>query len=194
MWRSIGERMVFGSGGRSPKRRKSRSSFPLEIGSIYWRAASPAWERKTTYNNYEIVVVDNDSQSKGSTREYFNRSRHRVLHFSGPFNFSAINNFAVEQTDAPWLLFLNNDVEVIENEWLTAMAEHVQRPEVGAVGARLLFRDETIQHAGIVLGVHADWRSMLSCGFPAEHPGVCRQLQMTRNYSAVTAACFLTRR
>ena len=149
-------------------------------------------EEKTTYNNYEIVVVDNDSQSK-EAREYFNRSRHRVLHFSGPFNFSAINNFAVEQTDAPWLLFLNNDVEVIENEWLTAMAEHVQRPEVGAVGARLLFRDETIQHAGIVLGVHGTAKHAFR-GFPAEHPGVCRQLQMTRNYSAVTAACFLTRR
>ena len=149
-------------------------------------------EEKTTYHNYEIVVVDNDSQSP-EAREYFHQTRHQVLRFSGPFNYSAINNFAVEQTGAPWLLFLNNDAEVIENEWLTAMAEHVQRPEVGAVGARLLFRDDTIQHAGIVLGVRGTAKHAF-CGFPAEHPGVCRQLQVTRNYSAVTAACLLTRR
>jgi GT2 family glycosyltransferase len=149
-------------------------------------------EEKTTYNNYEIVLVDNDSQSN-EARDYLSRSRHRVLHFSGPFNFSAINNFAVEQTDAPWLLFLNNDAEVIESDWLTAMTEHVQRPEVGAVGARLLFRDDTIQHAGIVLGLRGTAKHAF-CGFPAEHPGVCRQLQVTRNYSAVTAACLLTRR
>jgi GT2 family glycosyltransferase len=116
-----------------------------------------------------------------------------VLHFSGPFNYSAINNFAVEQTDAPWLLFLNNDTEVIEGDWLTAMAEHVQRPEVGAVGAQLRFRNETIQHAGIVLGVRGMAKHAF-CGFPAESPGVCRQLQVVRNYSAVTAACLLTRR
>ncbi len=149
-------------------------------------------EAKTSYENYEIVLVDNDSQSE-EARDFFRNFPHRLLHYEGPFNYSAINNFAVEHTDAPWLLFLNNDTEVISSGWLTAMAEHVQRPEVGAVGARLLFRDETIQHAGVVLGVrgmvkHAFYR------FPAESPGVCRQLQVTRNYSAVTAACLLTRR
>ena len=149
-------------------------------------------EAKTSYENYEIVLVDNDSQSE-EARDFFRNFPHRLLHYEGPFNYSAINNFAVEHTEAPWLLFLNNDTEVISSGWLTAMAEHVQRPEVGAVGARLLFRDETIQHAGVVLGVrgmvkHAFYR------FPAESPGVCRQLQVTRNYSAVTAACLLTRR
>ena len=149
-------------------------------------------ETKTTYENYEIVVVDNDSHSE-EARDFFGSFPHRLLRYEGPFNYSAINNFAVENTEAPWLLFLNNDTEVISAGWLTAMAEHVQRPEVGAVGARLLFRDETIQHAGVILGVrgmvkHAFYR------FPAESPGVCRQLQITRNYSAVTAACLLTRR
>ncbi len=149
-------------------------------------------QAKTSYENYEIVLVDNDSQSE-EARDFFRHFPHRLLHYEGPFNYSAINNFAVEHTEAPWLLFLNNDTEVISSGWLTAMAEHVQRPEVGAVGARLLFRDETIQHAGVVLGVrgmvkHAFYR------FPAESPGVCRQLQVTRNYSAVTAACLLTRR
>jgi GT2 family glycosyltransferase len=149
-------------------------------------------EEKTSYGKHEIVIVDNDSQSD-EARDYFKRTHHRVVHFSGPFNYSAINNFAVEQTSAPWLLFLNNDVEVIDDEWLTCMAEHVQRPEVGAVGARLLFRDDTVQHAGIVLGVRGTAKHAF-CGFPAESPGVCRQLQVTRNYSAVTAACLLTRR
>ena len=93
--------------------------------------------KKTSYHDYEIVIVDNDSQSQ-EARDYFAASPHRLLHYAGPFNFSALNNLAVEQTDCPWLLFLNNDVEVIESEWLSAMVEHVQRPEVGAVGARLL--------------------------------------------------------
>lgn len=147
---------------------------------------------RTSYEPYEIVVVDNDSAS-AEARDYFASFSHRLLRFSGPFNFSAINNFAVEETDNPWLLFLNSDTEVIETGWLTAMAEHIQRPEVGAVGARLLFPDDTVQHAGIVLGVGGIAQHAFR-GFPAEAPGVCRQLQVTRNYSAVTAACMLTRR
>ncbi len=149
-------------------------------------------EEKTTYGKYEIVIINNDSES-AEARAFFQQTPHRVLSYSGPFNYSAMNNFAVEQTDAPWLLFLNNDTEVIEGEWLTAMAEHIQRSEVGAVGAQLLFRNNTIQHAGIVLGVRGTAKHAF-LGFPAEAPGVCRQLQVTRNYSAVSAACLLTRR
>ncbi len=148
--------------------------------------------KKTSYHDYEIVMVNNDSQSE-EAREYFSRTPHRVLHFSGPFNFSAINNVAVEETECPWLLFLNNDVEIIESEWLSAMVEHVQRPEVGAVGARLLYPNDTIQHAGVVLGVGGIAQHAFR-DFPAEDPGVCRQLQVTRNYSSVTGACLLTRR
>jgi GT2 family glycosyltransferase len=148
--------------------------------------------KKTSYHDYEIVIVDNDSESQ-EARDYFAASPHRLLHYAGPFNFSAINNFAVEQTDCPWLLFLNNDVEVIESEWLSAMIEHVQRPEVGAVGARLLYPDNTVQHAGVVLGVGGIAQHAFR-GFGAEEPGVCRQLQVTRNYSSVTGACLLTRR
>ncbi|HEX4639808.1 MAG TPA: glycosyltransferase family 2 protein, partial [Chthoniobacterales bacterium] len=147
---------------------------------------------KTTYPRYEIVVVDNDSQSE-EARTYFSGMKHRLLRYSGPFNYSAINNFAVEQTDSPWLLFLNSDIEVIDADWLTVMAEHVQRSEVGAVGPRLLFPDDTVQHAGVVLGVGGIAAHAFR-GFPAEAPGVCRQLQVTRNYSAVTGACLLTRR
>ena len=147
---------------------------------------------KTSYAPYEVVVVAKDSVSEDA-RACFSHFKHRLLYYSGPFNFSAINNFAVKQTSSPWLLFLNDHTEVFDSDWLTIMAEHVQRPEVGAVGPRLLYPDDTVQHAGIVVGVggiaeHA-FRDL-----PAEAPGVCRQLQATRNYSAVTGACLLTRR
>lgn len=148
--------------------------------------------KKTMWADYEIVIVDNDSESQ-EARDYFANTPHRLLHFEGPFNFSAINNFAVEQTDCPWLLFLNNDVEIIDGDWLRAMVEHVQRPEVGAVGARLLYPDDTIQHAGVVLGVGGIAQHAFR-GFSAEDPGVNRQLQVTRNYSSVTGACLMTRR
>ena len=147
---------------------------------------------KTSYTDHEIVIVNNDSESP-EAREYFAKTRHRILHFRGPFNFSAINNFAVEQTNCPWLLFLNNDVEVIEPDWLSVMVEHIQRREVGAVGARLLYPDDTVQHAGVVLGVGGIAQHAFR-GYPAEDPGVNRQLQVTRNYSSVTGACLLTRR
>ncbi len=147
---------------------------------------------KTTWADYEIVIVNNDSESQ-EARDYFAQTPHRLLHFEGPFNFSAINNFAVEQTQCPWLLFLNNDVEIIDGDWLRAMVEHVQRPEVGAVGARLLYPDDTIQHAGVVLGVGGIAQHAFR-GFPAEDPGVNRQLQVTKNYSSVTGACLMTRR
>ncbi len=147
---------------------------------------------RTSYPNYEIIVVGNDSRLE-EARSYFGRSEHRPLQYEGPLNYSAINNFAVEQTQSPWLLFLNNDMEVIEPDWLGYMAEHVQRPEVGAVGARLLNPDDTIEHAGIVLGVNGIAQSAFR-GFPAEDPGASRQLQVTRNCSAVSSACMLTRR
>jgi len=148
--------------------------------------------RETTYAPYEIVIVDNDSRSE-EARAYLAGLKHRVLNYGGPFNYSAINNFAVEQTENPWFLFLNNDTEVIDGDWLTTMAEHIQRPEVGAVGPRLLYPDDTVQHGGIVVGVGGIAEHAFR-GFPAEAPGVCRQLQVTRNYSAVTGACLLTRR
>jgi GT2 family glycosyltransferase len=148
--------------------------------------------RETSYAPYEIVIVDNDSQTD-EARSFLTGLKHRVLNYSGPFNFSAINNFAVEQTDSPWILFLNNDTEAIDGDWLTIMAEHIQRPEVGAVGPRLLYPDDTVQHGGIVVGVGGIAEHAFR-GFPAEAPGVCRQLQVTRNYSAVTGACLLTRR
>ncbi len=143
---------------------------------------------KTDYRNYEIVIVESDGAIADVAA-----SEHRWLHYDGPGNLSALNNFAVAQTKSPWLLFLNADMEAIESDWLNVMAEHIQRPEVGAVGARLISSAGTIQHAGLVLGVGGIADAAFR-GFPAEHPGVNRQLQVTRNCSAVTGACLLTRR
>jgi glycosyltransferase involved in cell wall biosynthesis len=144
---------------------------------------------KTSYPNYEIVIVQVGERDK--VHEV--GTDFRVLHFPDAANDSAAKNYAVEQTDSPWLLFLDNNVEAIDPDWLTIMAEHVQRPEVGAVGARLISPNGTIEHAGLVLGVNGIAQSAFH-GFPAEHPGVNRQLRMTRNYSAVSSGCILIRR
>lgn len=149
-------------------------------------------EEKTDYPDYEIVVVDNDS-TEAETHRFYRSLRHRVLHYGGTFNYSAMNNYAVAQTDGEWLLFLNNDMEAIHAGWLTEMAGLIQDEEIGAVGAMLLYPGDLIQHDGVVVGIlgaagHA-WRMM-----PADAPGARGQAQMIRNYSAVTAACLLTRR
>ena len=144
---------------------------------------------KTSYPNYDIVIVQVGERDKVHEA----CADFRVLHFPDAANASAAKNYAVQQTDSPWLLFLDAGVEPIDTDWLTIMAEHVQRPEVGAVGARLINPNGTIEHAGLVLGVNGIAQSAFH-GFPAEHPGVNRQLRMTRNYSAVSGACLLTRR
>jgi O-antigen biosynthesis protein len=147
---------------------------------------------KTSYPNYEILIVQGDIQSP-NTHHSFSGLPHRLLRLPGASNLSVLKNFAVKQTDCPWLLFLDDNIEVIEADWLTIMAEHIQRPEVGVVGARLLNPNDTIEHAGIVLGVNGIAQPAFR-GFPAEHPGANRQLQVTRNCSAVSGACMLTRR
>ena len=144
---------------------------------------------KTSYPNYDIVIVQESERDKAHEAG----TDVRVLHFPGAANDSATKNYAVAQTDSPWLLFLDDNVEAIDPDWLAIMAEHVQRPELGAVGARLVNPNGTIEHAGLVLGINGIAQSAF-CGFPAEDPGVNRQLRMTRNYSAVSGACLLTRR
>jgi GT2 family glycosyltransferase len=149
--------------------------------------------KKTDYANYEIVVLDNDSRDP-ETLKYFQQvsDRVRVLRCPGRFNFSAINNRGAAEARGEFLLFLNNDTEVIRPDWMRALIEQAQRPEVGAVGAKLLFRDGRIQHAGIVLGIeggagHA-FRLMPD---DVALPGLANVI---RDCSAVTAACMMMRR
>jgi GT2 family glycosyltransferase len=150
-------------------------------------------EKKTDYARYEIIVLDNDSIEL-ETLNYLDAiaSKWGVYRCPGPFNFSTINNFGASKAKGDYLLFLNNDTQVIRSDWLTAMVEQAQRPEVGAVGAKLLYPDGRIQHAGVILGiggvaVHAfKYR-------PANSTSQYSFADVVRNCSAVTAACMLVR-
>lgn len=119
-----------------------------------------------------------------------------MLNYDQPFNFSAINNFAVNVVRSHYILFLNNDTEVISPEWLTALLEHAQRDDVGAVGAKLLYPNNTIQHAGVILGIvgHPPVAGHSHRYFPGQHGGYCGRANIIQNVSAVTAACLLMKR
>jgi GT2 family glycosyltransferase len=146
---------------------------------------------RTSYPSYEIVIVNEDKLHSASA--FPSHFQYRTVRFSGEANDSAIKNFAVKQTNDPWILFLDDRIEPIEPDWLTIMAEHVQRSEIGAVGTRLLNPNGTVEQAGLVVGGNNTAQPAFH-GFPAEHPGANRQLQVTRNCSAVSSACMLTRR
>ncbi len=146
---------------------------------------------RTTYQNYEIIVVDNESVEP-ETHAYFEEIRQhpqvRVIRYSGVFNFSAINNFAVEHAHGSVITMMNNDIEVISEDWLSEMVGHVLRPSVGCVGAKLLYKNNMVQHAGVILGIggvagHAHKY------FDSESAGYFSRLHLTQNMSAVTAAC-----
>lgn len=153
-------------------------------------------QKHTIYNNYEIIVVDNNSY-ENETLDYLTEisanTQIRVIKYPHPFDFSAINNFAANQADGELLLFLNNDTEVISNEWLEAMIEHTVRPEIGAVGARLLYPNNTVQHAGVILGIGgiADHSHK---HFSDQHSGYFGRAKAIQNVSAVTGACLMVRK
>jgi O-antigen biosynthesis protein len=144
---------------------------------------------RTSYPSYEIVIVHDDRFSW--PRVAAARFPYRLLRFSGVASDSTAKNFAVKQTDAPWILFLDDTVEAVEPDWLTIMAEHIQRSEVGAIGGRLQDPNGSVGQAGMVLGL--DKTAQPACS-QAEHSGAKRQLQVTRNCSAVSGACMLVRR
>jgi GT2 family glycosyltransferase len=150
-------------------------------------------EKLTGYKDYEIIIVDNGSR-KHSTLDYLSNTAHRVIREPGPFNFSLLNNAAAKVAQGDYLLLLNNDTEVISPEWLTSMVEHAQRPEVGAVGAKLLFSDGRIQHAGVILGIGgvAGHSHRLLGG--KEERTYFNFPNMVREYGAVTGACLMIRR
>lgn len=151
---------------------------------------------KTDYKNYEIIIVDNQSAEKDSI-VYFDTLKNeewiRVLRYDKPYNYSAINNFAAKVTDAQHLLFLNNDTEVISSEWLTAMLEFAQREDVGAVGAKLYYPDDTIQHAGVIIGLKGLAAHPYQ-GLPRSDYGYMGRTNIVQNLSAVTAACMMVRK
>ncbi len=151
---------------------------------------------RTSYRNYEVVVIDNDSDDPG-TRDYLGRLPHRVLRVSNPgprFSFAHVNNEAARQVDADYLLFLNDDTEVRDPRWLSRMMGYAQLPGVGAVGARLLYADGRIQHAGVLHGYYGGLPGPAFKLAPATDHGYLSYAVVTRNYGAVTAACMLTPR
>ncbi|MEG3988057.1 glycosyltransferase [Microcoleus sp. S28C3] len=150
----------------------------------------------TTYKNYQVAVIDNESDDP-KTLEYLKELSCQVLRIKNPdgkFSFAAINNRAAEQVDSEYVLFLNNDTEVINPRWLSQMVGYAQIPAVGAVGARLLYPDGRIQHAGIIHGLHHGLAGHAFKLMNSENRGYLSQAMVTRNYSAVTAACTITPR
>jgi glycosyltransferase involved in cell wall biosynthesis len=151
---------------------------------------------KTNYSNYEIVVVNNQStdiEALNYLSKLALHSKITVLEYDKPFNFSAMNNYAVSQIDADVIGLVNNDIEVISPHWLDEMLALVCLDEVGCVGAKLYYSDDTVQHGGAIL-----WRcgvaEHLHKGFAREHPGYYARLTVPLNVSAVTAACLLVKK
>lgn len=151
---------------------------------------------KTTYPNYEIIIVDNGTDDP-ETLSYFRTleadRRIRTMRDERPFNYSALNNTAVQQARGEIIGLLNNDCEVITPDWLSEMVGHALRPEIGAVGARLWYPDDTLQHAGVILGL-GGIAGHPHRGLPHGDAGFHDRARLTQNFSAVTAACLVVRR
>ncbi|NEX17337.1 MAG: glycosyltransferase family 2 protein [Halochromatium sp.] len=151
---------------------------------------------RTDYPALEMLIIDNDSRCQatlGYLEEVQQHPRVRVLDWPHPFNFSAIVNAAAAEASGELLLLLNNDVTPINADWLSELVSQALRPEIGCVGAKLLFPDERVQHAGVILGIGGVAGHAHKFFHRAEH-GYFGRLQLTQNLSAVTAACLLVRR
>jgi GT2 family glycosyltransferase len=171
---------------------------PTRNGAFDVRRCLDSLFSLTTYPNYEVLLLDNGSDQRDALQlfaEYQQREppRFRYLRHDVPFNYSEINNVAARASAGEYLLFLNNDTEITDGEWMTAMVEYAQRPSIGAVGAKLLYGNGTIQHAGVVIGIagiaghsHRHWQR--------DEGGYANNVCLTTNYSAVTAACLMVRR
>ncbi len=150
----------------------------------------------TDYPNLEIVIADNDSREP-STLQYLEEvvedPRVRVVRWPHPFNYSAINNFAAGFANGQLLCLLNNDIEIVEPDWLTEMVREILQPGVGAVGARLLYPDRSIQHAGVAIGI-GNAAGHAHRALPEGAPGYFAQALIARGASAVTGACLLVQK
>lgn len=151
---------------------------------------------KTTYDNYEIVIVDNRS-SEAKTYEYYKKlasiNKIKLLNYENEFNFSEINNYAVQNTHSEYIVFLNNDTEIITSNWIELMVGFAQRKEIGAVGVKLLYPNGTIQHGGLIIDENATvFRVYHQC--PGSALGYGGGIQAIRNVSSVAAACMMVRR
>lgn len=153
-------------------------------------------QKNSTYRNYEIIIVENNS-TKEETFAYYRRidgkDGIRVIYWKQEFNYSAINNFGARHAKGDYFILLNNDVTVITPDWMEELLGHCQRRKVGIVGARLYFPDDTIQHAGIVMGIGGCAGSMF-VGMKRSMTGYMHRAVLQQNMSAVTAACLMVKR
>ena len=153
---------------------------------------------KTIYQNFEIIVADNGSEKEETfklfefyTKKY--KDQFKVVRIDIPFNFSQINNLAAKEANGEYLLFLNNDITVITKGWMKRMVSLAQQDHVGAVGAKLYYPDDTIQHAGVLLGM-GGVAGHGHVGYPRGDYGYFGKLVTTNNYTSVTAACMMVKR
>lgn len=150
--------------------------------------------KKSTYKNYEIIIIDNNSQEQ-ETFDLFEKYKKahknfKVLRLECEFNYSYINNEAVKQATGDYILLLNNDTEVITEDWLEKMVMYASRPHIGAVGAKLLYPDNTIQHGGMIIGINGV-ASHAYINMPRTYGGQFGRLKAPFNYGGVTAACLM---
>ncbi|SEI83559.1 glycosyltransferase family 2 protein [Pseudomonas sp. NFR16] len=153
---------------------------------------------KTAYSHYEIIIIDNNSVEADALEwlagvESMQSEKVRVLRHPFPFNYSEINNMAARHARGEYLVLLNNDTAVLHDDWLDNLLNHGMRPEVGVVGAKLLFPDGAIQHGGVVMGI-AGPAYHVFVGAPFESAGYMQRLQVDQDYSVVTAACMMVRK
>lgn len=175
---------------------KASILIPLRDRVELLRACIDSIQQRTSYSNYELLILDNDSRET-ATRDYLNFLEEscaaKIYRYSGPFNYSAVNNFGARHARGDVLILLNNDVEVVSPDWLEELVGQALRPEVGVVGARLTFPDGTIQHAGVTLGI-GGVASHAFYGSPRHTAKHFSHLHLLRNVSAVTGACLATRK
>ncbi len=151
---------------------------------------------KSSYANYELLIVENGS-TLAETHMYYAElkkdARARIVEWTKPFNYAAVNNYAAHVARGELLLFLNNDIEPITSDWLEELVKQAVPPGVGAVGAKLYYPDDTIQHAGIVIGM-GGLAGYSHLNYPRGAPGHMQRLRFTQNVAAVTGACLLVKK
>ena len=151
---------------------------------------------KTSWENFEVIVIENNSTDPATFAYYETLPSRfadcRVVYYKGAFNFSAINNFGATFAEGEHLLLLNNDIEVLSSDFLRELLSYSQRPDVGAVGAKLYYPDDTIQHAGVLMGINGS-AGHSHKSYPRTAVGDMYRLVTTQNYMAVTGACLMTK-
>ncbi|MCL2627430.1 MAG: glycosyltransferase family 2 protein [Oscillospiraceae bacterium] len=152
---------------------------------------------KSAYKNFEIVIIENNSTEK-RTFEYYKtletKENIRVVNYDDVFNYSKINNFGVSHANGEYLIFLNNDTEVITESWIEELLMYAQRDDVGIAGAKLYYADFSVQHAGLVVGLFNAASHVHYKIYNNNDPGYSCRLKTAQNYSAVTAACMMMKK